>query len=107
MLSERSKTFLTVTFFLAAFSVVTLYAAFADDRTNCPNPSPCKILTLTAEEQKVLMDDKGILATAAAARNLDLGSLVTYFQQKIANAPAGDARPEAPKDQGKPAEPKP
>lgn len=72
--------------------------AFADPRTDCPDANPCKVLLLNAQEEKILMDEKGILATAAQARNLDLGALATYFQQKISRAPAGDvAKPEPPK----------
>lgn len=67
--------------------------AHADPRTECPNPpATCKVLTLSAEEEKILLDERGILATAAQARSLDLGALATYFQQKIAKAPAGDAK---------------
>jgi len=74
-------------------------AANADDRTTCPMDNPCSIVILTDAEKKILLDDKGILATAAQARQLDLGALATYFQQKIAKAPAGDtpAKPEPPK----------
>jgi hypothetical protein len=75
-------------------------AAFADDRTTCPDPTPCKVITLTAAEEKILLDERGILATASQARALDLAALVTYFQGKIARAPAGDKPPE--KDQSKP-----
>ena len=78
-------------------------AAFADDRTTCPSTDPCKVVTLTSGEEKILLDERGILATAAQARSLDLGALVTYFQQKIAKAPAGDPKAaEVPKDQSKP-----
>jgi hypothetical protein len=70
--------------------------AAADPRTDCPDPAPCKIIVLNAQEEKILLDDHGILATAAQARALDLGALVTYFQQKIAKAPAGDVK-EVPK----------
>lgn len=67
--------------------------AFADPRTDCPEVGKaCKVLVLTEGEQGVLLNEKGILPTAAAARSLDLGGLVTYFQQKIANAPAGDVQ---------------
>lgn len=83
---------------LLAFTAAS--TAFADPRTDCPSAKPCKVLVLTEEEQNVLMSEKGILATAAAARSLDLAGVTTYFQHKIASAPAGDVK-EAPK----PAEP--
>ncbi len=72
-------------------------AALADDRVTCPTTDPCKILQLTSQEEKILLDERGILATAAQARQLDLGALSAYFQQKIAKAPAGDAKPAEPK----------
>ena len=78
-------------------------AALADDRTTCPDSNPCKIVVLTAAEEKILLDERGILATASQGRQLDLGALVVYFQQKLAKAPAGDAKSaEVPKDQSKP-----
>lgn len=95
---------------LAIFAFFTLTAPYAkaDDRTTCPDANPCKILTITTQEEKILLDDRGILATAAQARSLDLGALVTYFQQKIAKAPAGDVK-ETPKPAPSPTptEPKP
>lgn len=89
----------------AGLMLATVFAlpAFADPRTECPDPSPCKVVTVTAQEEKILMDERGILATAAQARSLDLGALVTYFQQKIAKAPAGDLK-EVPKPVEKPAD---
>lgn len=82
----------------AALMLTAVFSSIAqaDPRTDCPETTPCKIIALTAQEEKILLDERGILATAAQARNLDLGSLVAYFQQKIARAPAGDTK-EAPK----------
>jgi hypothetical protein len=71
-------------------NAVFVLPALADPRTDCPSPVPCKVMTLTVEEEKILLDERGILATAATARSLDLAALVVYFQQKIAKAPAGD-----------------
>lgn len=83
---------------LLAGTLVPCFIAKADPRTDCPDPGPCKVVTLSAQEEKILIDERGILATAAQARSLDLGSLATYFQQKIARAPAGDVvKAEAPK----------
>ena len=70
--------------------------ALADPRTDCPNPAPCKILQLSAEEERVLTGQNGILDSAAAARMLDLAPAVAYFKTKITSAPAGDVK-EAPK----------
>lgn len=68
----------------------------------CPSPEPCQVLVLTETEIKVLTQDNGILATAAQARNLDLGQFVSYFRQKIALAPAGKSAPKV--DEKKPEE---
>lgn len=92
---------------LASLGAILFYlataAAFADPRTECPEPTPCKILLLNAQEEQILISERGILATAAQARTLDLAALATYFQQKIAKAPAGDPK-EAAKSAEKPAD---
>jgi hypothetical protein len=80
--------------------------ALADARLDCPDANPCKLVAITAQEEKILLDERGILATAAQARQLDLAGLVSYFQQKIARAPAGDAK-EAPKPGEQKETPKP
>lgn len=84
-------------------------SALADPRTDCPDANPCKIVMLTAQEEKILLDERGILATAAQARQLDLAGLVAYFQQKIIKSPAGDVKeaakpPLLPVPETKPAE---
>ena len=61
---------------------------WADDYP-CPAGKACKVLTLTPEEQDMLLRDKGILQTAVQARPLDLGAIVQYFVTKIEHAPAG------------------
>ncbi len=65
--------------------------------TECPNPGqPCKVLTITPDEERLLVGTPtsiGILPTAAQARQLDLGNYVAYFLQKISSAPAGDVKP--------------
>lgn len=70
-------------------------AAYADPRTDCPTPAPCKVLTLTADEEKVLLGQNMIFDTAVAGRQLDLFGAAAYMRQKIATAPAGDM-PKAP-----------
>ena len=67
----------------------------------CPaNAKSCKVITLTPEEQDMLMRDKGILQTAVQARPLDLGAIIQYWVNKIEQAPAGKV--EAPKETPKP-----
>ena len=84
-------------YLICAFAWAVVFAcaaARADDRVTCPSPDPCKVVVITNQEEKILLDERGILATAAQARSLDLGVLVAYFQQKIAKAPAGDKPPQ-------------
>lgn len=56
----------------------------------CPTPEPCKILVLSQQEEKILMQQNGILDTAAQARSLDLGQFAVYLKTRIANSPAGE-----------------
>ncbi len=86
---------------LTTTALLAATAAYADPRTDCPPTAQhCKVVVLTDQEAKVLLDQNGILATAAIARKLDLGDLAAYFREKIEKAPAGDvAKPaEPPKD---------
>lgn len=75
--------------------------AAADPRIACPTPGEkCKILTITEQEERLLMGQNGVLDTAAQARNLDLGAFVVYFKTRIAGAPAGEVA-SPPVSQGK------
>lgn len=70
--------------------------------TDCPANAPsCKVITLTPDEEQVLIQPRGILDTAAQARQIDLANLVAYFRAKIDKAPQGDVKApaaDAPKD---------
>jgi hypothetical protein len=63
----------------------------------CPTAEPCKILTLSAQEERLLTTQNGILDTAAQGRALELGQFSVYLKTRIATAPAGEPQ--------KPAEP--
>lgn len=82
--------------YLLPLLLIAATPALADPRTECPDTTTCKVIVLNAQEEKILLGERGILITAAQARALDLGSLATYFEQKILKAPAGDAK-EVPK----------
>lgn len=56
----------------------------------CPTAEPCKILVLSAQEEKILIGQNGILDTAAQARSLDLGQFAVYLKTRIASAPSGE-----------------
>lgn len=74
----------------------------AANATDCPEQAKsCKILTLTPEEEQLLVNPRGILDTAAQARALDLSNVVAYFRAKIDKAEAGTVKAppaNAPKD---------
>lgn len=102
--------FLTMTFVMAA-AVAYGFASHAQQQSSpvdvpCPSEEPCQVLVLTKTEISILTADTGILATAAQARNLDLGQYVSYFRQKIALAPAGK-NPPKPANEAPAAEKKP
>lgn len=60
----------------------------------CPTPGqPCKVLLLTPQEEGVLMQQNGVLDTAAQARALELGQFSVYLKTRIATAPQGDVKP--------------
>jgi hypothetical protein len=61
--------------------------------TECPVPDqPCKVVTLSSQEQKLLIEPDGILDTAAQAQLLKLGMAAQYFKTKIETAPNGEMR---------------
>lgn len=56
--------------------------------TKCSDPrQPCRILTLTPEEETALTGPNMILQSAEQGRFLDLSSAVKYFRDKIRAAP--------------------
>lgn len=69
---------------------------FADRFTGkipCPTPGqPCKVLILTPQEENVLMQQNGVLDTAAQARALELGQFSVYLKTRIAAAPQGEVQ---------------
>lgn len=78
-------------FCLLFWSVV--YAR-AEGNVQCPDPGQqCKVIYLSPQEEKMLMNQNGVLDTAAQARNLDLGQFVVYFKGRIATAPQGEVKP--------------
>ena len=78
---------------IAAFGMIVT-PAFA---VECPTPGePCKVLYLTAQEEKLLMGQNGVLDTAAQARSLDLGQFAVYFKTRIVGSPQGEVAPVKP-----------
>lgn len=68
----------------------------ADPRTDCPDAKPCKVITLTPDEEKALFGEKMVFETAVQARAIDLTGVAVYFRNKVSSAPAGDTpKPES------------
>ena len=82
-------------------AITWLFTSHARAEDCPPNAKSCKVITLTPEEQDMLLRDKGILQTSVQARPLDLGAIVQYFVTKIEAAPAGKVQ-EPPKEARKP-----
>jgi hypothetical protein len=79
--------------FLSAIATTMVLAspALAEQ---CPTPGePCRIIVLTAQEEKILMQPNGVLDTAAQARALDLGQFAVYLKTRIAASPQGEVVP--------------
>jgi hypothetical protein len=81
--------------------IVFCVCALADEPPKppqCPEPTPCKILFLSPQEERALIGQNGILDTAAQGRAIELGGVAVYLKQRIANAPQGEViKPPPPK----------
>jgi hypothetical protein len=76
------------------FLFLFLWAAGIVEAETCPNPGEqCKVITLTPQEEQMLVKQGGVLDSAAAGRYLDLANVVTYFRVKLMQAPAGEVKP--------------
>ncbi len=86
----------------AVIVFVSCVVAFATEcPPNPPNiPPGCKVLTLNTSEEAILVQQNGILETAAQGRKLELEGATMYFRQRIKEAPAGEVRPTGPTSPG-------
>lgn len=92
-------TLVTALIILTLLLIVVLVPrpARADPRTDCPSTAPCKVITLTAEEEQALFGPRMVFETAVQGRQLDIMPVANYFREKIIKAPAGDAQKPAEK----------
>lgn len=76
--------------------VIGLFAATPALAVECPTNMPsCKVLFLSPQEESILVQPNGLLDTAALARRVDYDGVVSYFKQKIKDAPQGEpAKPQ-------------
>jgi hypothetical protein len=81
-------------------ALLVLLTASPAIAVECPTPQPCTVVYLSDNDLTMLMGDKGVLSTAAQARNLDLGGYVTYFAGVLSHAEKGTPKAvEQPKTQ--------
>lgn len=81
---------------LIPFLLLTSTAVLAADlpKIECPIPGvPCRVMFLSDNDLNMLMGERGVLSTAAQARNLDLGAYVTYFAQQLRDSQVGEVKP--------------
>lgn len=90
---KLSATALLTLIAVIVFLMVILFLprpAKADPRTDCPSPAPCKVITISPEEEQALTGPKMLFDTAVQGRQLDMMGIASYFRQKLSVAPAGD-----------------
>lgn len=90
---NRHKWNAIVMFSAAAWVILycLMRSAFAAE---CPTVGEsCKIIMLSPTEEKILMQQNGVLDTAAQGRALDLGQFIIYLKTRINSAPQGDMKP--------------
>lgn len=89
---------------LVSAAVGTMFITAAGAVDCPPGVLSCKVLTLSPQEEQILLQPNGILDTAAQGRKIDLGEVTLYFRNKIQAAPAGEVK--APAQDAPPAAPK-
>lgn len=83
---------------VAAAGGAMLFWAARADAAECPTPQPCKWISLSPQEEAILIQPNGILDTASQGRKIELEAATMYFRQRIKEAPQGGIKqPEAPK----------
>jgi hypothetical protein len=81
-------------------AIALLASCVTAEAIECPVPGqPCKWISLNPQEEAIILQERGILATAAEGRKVDLGEVSLYFRKKIEAAPQGEVKPvEQPKE---------
>lgn len=77
--------------------VMMLLLASSAFAVECPpGMTACKVLFLSPQEEAMLTQERGILATAAEGRKVDLDAVALYFRNKILASPQGEVKPVEP-----------
>ena len=95
MWSNRQKIALA----LLVFAGVLLAVVIAKSAECPPGVQRCKVITLTPEEEQVLMQPGGIFEIAERGATVQLSAPVKYFREKIIAAPAGEVKKAEPPKQ--------
>ena len=89
---------------LTALFMMAMNAASRAEDVACPPGVPsCKVISVTADEERVLVGPAGIFDSAEFANRMNLSGPIQYWRNKLAAAPEVKAKPVEPK----PAVPKP
>ena len=97
VMSAVARTIATIAF--VSLFVLLLALSFAPAAECPPGVAKCKVLTLTPEEEQVLVGPGFILDIAERGAQVQLGGTVKYFREKILNAPPGTVKPVEPPKQ--------
>ena len=89
---------------IGAVAIILLISAcslsYADEPT-CPPATPCKVVTVTPQEEASLTAPNGILDMATWASR-PLGDFANQWREKLRTAPAGKANVPLPPEKPKP-----
>ena len=89
---------------LTALFMLAMNAASRAEDVACPPGVPsCKVISVTADEERVLVGPAGIFDSAEFANRMNLSGPIQYWRNKLAATPEVKAKPVEPK----PAVPKP
>ena len=93
-----------VAVFLFTLFLLAMNAASRAEDVSCPPGVPsCKVITISPDEERVLVGPAAIFDSAEFANRMNLAGPIQYWRNKLASAPEVKAKPVEPK----PAVPKP
>ena len=96
----RADKWLIVSVIATILTITTCSLARADEPT-CPPATPCKVVTVTPQEEAALTAPNGILDMATWASR-PLGDFANQWREKLRTAPAGKANVPLPPEKPKP-----
>ena len=92
---------------LTALFMLAMNAASRAEDVACPPGVPnCKVISVTSDEERVLVGPAGIFDSAEFANRMNLSGPIQYWRNKLAAAPEIKAKPVEPKSAVPKPEPK-